>query len=77
MTKSVYTKRYRKLRELLIDARLEAGMSQRELGEALGYDQTLVSKMETGVRRVDLIEFLEVAEVLGIDVDGFIEELRS
>lgn len=42
----------------LIAARLAAGLSQREFAEKLGKHQSHVSKVESGVRRLDVVEFI-------------------
>lgn len=41
----------------------------------LSRPQSYVSKYERGERRLDLIEFLEIAEALEIDPLAFIEKL--
>jgi transcriptional regulator with XRE-family HTH domain len=69
--------RYEKLRLLLTKAREDAGLTQVELGEKLGRPQTFVSKIERGVRSVDLIEFLEIARAVGLDPAKFIKKLNS
>jgi transcriptional regulator with XRE-family HTH domain len=69
-------KKYDRLRELLIEAREEAGLTQVELGAKLGRPQTFVSKIERGVRGVDLIEFLEIARAIGFDPIDFIRKLK-
>ena len=77
MTKSVYTPQYARLREILIQARQRAGWTQYDLAERLERPQSFVSKYERGERRLDLVEFLEVAEVLQVDVHEVIRELTE
>jgi transcriptional regulator with XRE-family HTH domain len=77
MTDSVHTAKYQRLCELLVDARKARGLSQDALAEKLGYVQTVVSKYERGERRLDVIEFLDVAEALGIDPHKVIRQLQS
>lgn len=60
-------KAYNKLRELLLKARKEAGMTQVELSSRLKRPQSFVSKYERGERRLDVIEFGEVTRALGVD----------
>ena len=48
-----------------------------DLAGKLGRMQSYVSKFERGERRLDIIEFLEIAEALGIDVLRFIEQLEG
>jgi transcriptional regulator with XRE-family HTH domain len=64
MPDSIYTARYRRLCELLIAARKANGLSQAALAERLGWLQTVISKYERGERRLDLVEFLDVARAL-------------
>jgi transcriptional regulator with XRE-family HTH domain len=77
MTDSIHTAKYQRLCELLVDARKARGLSQDALAEKLGYVQTVVSKYERGERRLDVIEFLDVAEALGIDPHKVIRQLQS
>jgi transcriptional regulator with XRE-family HTH domain len=77
MTDSVYTKRYRRLCELLVEARKAKGLSQLALAEQLGRVQTYVSKYERGERRLDVVEFLDVVSVLGIDPHKILRQLTD
>ncbi|MER9508809.1 transcriptional regulator [Mesorhizobium sp. M0579] len=43
----------------------------------LGRPQSFVAKYEGGERRLDVIEFLDVAEALGIDPCELLAQLRS
>ena len=52
---------------ILAQARRDAGITQVELAAKLGHPQSFVSKYESGERRLDVIEFLQVAEAIGID----------
>lgn len=77
MTKSVFTKKYNKFREMLVKNRNESGLTQTTLAKKLGIPQPDVSRNETGVRRVDLVEFLEIAKAIGFDPLEFIKELEE
>lgn len=50
-------------------ARSRAGVSQSALAEKLGRKQQFVSKYESGERRLDLIEFIDVAKALEMSFD--------
>ncbi len=77
MTSSLSNPKYEKFRKLLIEYRLKQGTTQTELAERLGRHQSFVSKYENGERRLDLIEFLDIASTLGIDPLDFIKELLT
>jgi len=77
MTKSMSTAAYKHLRALLVQARQIAGFTQRELAVKLGRPQSYISKYECGERRIDLVEFLEIACVLDIDVADCIQTLQE
>jgi len=77
VTKSVYTQQYRRFRAQLIQARKAAGLTQVELATQLNRPQSFVSKVERGERRLDVVEFLEVARVLRLDVMAFLHTLDA
>jgi transcriptional regulator with XRE-family HTH domain len=61
------TERARRLRLLLTEKRKHAGLTQAFVADRLGKPQSFVSKYETGERRVDVVEFLRLADVIGFD----------
>lgn len=67
MSRSTFTYRSQRLRELLIDARKSAGLTQTDLSKRLRRPQSFVSKFERGERRLDVPEFIEVTEAVGVD----------
>jgi transcriptional regulator with XRE-family HTH domain len=75
LTKSVFTPTYARFRELLIEARQAAGLTQAELAARLQRPQSYVSKFERGERRLDVVEFLEVAQALDKDPFGLLRDL--
>jgi transcriptional regulator with XRE-family HTH domain len=60
---------------MLVDARRKARLTQAELAEKVGWQQTDVSKVERGERRLDVVEFLLFAEALDFDAAEFVAEL--
>jgi len=54
---------------------VKVGLTQVEVADRLSLSQSYVSKYENGERRLDLAEFLRVAEALGIDPVEFLQEL--
>lgn len=77
MTSSIFTKKYECFRELLIQYRKDAGVTQQILAQSLNKPQSYVSKYESGERRLDLVEFLDVAEALQFDKFQFIKILEE
>jgi transcriptional regulator with XRE-family HTH domain len=75
VTKSVFSEQYERFKQLLIEARKKAGLTQVELAERLCRPQSYVSKYERGERRLDVIEFLDVAEAIGIEPTEFLRDL--
>lgn len=67
MLKSVHTVRHKLFCESLKRARQAAGLTQQEVAKRLGEHQSFVSRYETGERRLDVVEFTEVARALGIE----------
>lgn len=65
--KSIYSNRYRKFLELFVETRMASGMSQRALAAKLKVPYATIANIETGQRRVDLAEFIELALLLGIN----------
>jgi transcriptional regulator with XRE-family HTH domain len=51
---------------VLVEAREEAGITQRELAARLRIPYTTVSRVELGERRLDVLEFMLWADALGI-----------
>jgi transcriptional regulator with XRE-family HTH domain len=77
VTESVFTARYERFRNLLIDARKEKGLTQQDVAGRLERPQSFVSKYERGERRLDVVEFLEVADALGIDPHKLLRALAT
>ncbi len=76
MQKSIYTADYAAFLEVLVEMRKNAGLTQRDLGKELPFDQPSISKLERGERRVDVIELRLICEKLGITLSDFIQKLE-
>lgn len=77
VTKSIFSDKYDSFRRLLIKARKDANVTQSQLAVTLLRPQSYVSKYERGERRLDVVEFLEVAKTLGIDPTDFLQLLED
>ncbi len=77
MPKTLRSPRHVRLIDLLVEQRKRAGLSQADLAEKLERYQSVVSSMESGGRRVDVVELLDIAEVIGLDVHALLDELLT
>jgi transcriptional regulator with XRE-family HTH domain len=60
MARSLHTAAHRELVSAVKALRNGAGLSQRELAGRLGREQNFVARVETGGRRIDLIELVAI-----------------
>jgi len=67
MSKEIRSPRYEALRKLIKVERVKAEMTQAQLAAALGVDQKTISDIETGAKRVSVLELIAISEVLGFD----------
>lgn len=58
---------YRSAIEAIIQARIDCGLSQRELARRLGKPPSFTNKIENLERRLDILEFIAIAGALGMD----------
>jgi transcriptional regulator with XRE-family HTH domain len=67
MPKTLRTPRQQRLQKLLARVRKAKNLTQVDVAERLGRPQSFVAKYEGGERRLDVIEFIDVAEALETD----------
>jgi transcriptional regulator with XRE-family HTH domain len=67
LAKGFQNERYRLLIVELIRARKARGLSQTDMAARLRSHQQFVSRYETGERRLDIVEFVDVARALGLN----------
>jgi len=77
MSKTVFTGAHKHLVRVLKDARKKSGLKQEELAERLGRERTMISLIETGQRRVDVLEFYAIAKALGLNPTELFDELSD
>ncbi len=75
--KTLTTKRHAALIDLLVTAREKAGLTQTELADRLGEYQSFVARLESGQRRIDVVELMTIAEALGQNPARIIEKLKQ
>lgn len=72
MAKTIYSDEHELLVKQLKKARKEAGLNQEDVAKLLGKTQSYVSKIESGQRRVDVIQLKEFAKIYKKSLDYFI-----
>lgn len=76
MPKSVHSKRHAMVATALADQRRASGLTQAQVASALGRYQPFVANIESGERRVDIIELIDLADIVGLDVIALIQRLQ-
>jgi transcriptional regulator with XRE-family HTH domain len=67
--------KYDLFQKALINARLENSLTQQDVATRLDRPQSFVSKYESGERRLDVVEFLDVCQVLGISPKSILDAI--
>ncbi len=68
----MHSEEYRKIAGMLKKARLEAGLKQGEVAAKLKKPQSYISKIESGERRLDLLELKRLVKIYKKSADYFI-----
>ena len=67
MKTSVYSPHYDKLRLWLKAHREDKSLSLREVSDKWGKHHSILGKIEKAGRKIELVEFIELCQVLGVD----------
>lgn len=77
MPSTIRSPRQKLLVERITDARKEAGITQADLAKRFGKHQPFIANIEAGERRIDVVELIEIAEIIGMDIHALIDELKA
>lgn len=77
MSGALHKPRYTRFRKLITEARKESGLTQADLSIKLRRPQSFVSKYESGERRLDVIEFLEICDALDVNPAAILHLLST
>ncbi len=77
MPKTLRSPRQRRLIELLVAQRKRAGLTQAALADRIGRVQPVIGAIEVGSRRVDVIELIQIAGEIGLDIHSTIDEIMA
>ncbi|WP_392342059.1 helix-turn-helix transcriptional regulator (plasmid) [Phaeobacter sp. BS23] len=68
MSKTIWSTGHLALCRSLVEARNRAGLGQKDLADRLDCHQSLVARIESGQRRIDVVEFIVLSRALGFDL---------
>jgi transcriptional regulator with XRE-family HTH domain len=77
VTRSVFLHSFDVLTQCLVDVQIAVGVTQIELAARLERPQSFISKIESGDRRLDVIEFLKITTALKVDPERIIRAVLS
>ena len=77
MAKSIFTVQHKSFIEALREIRRASSVTQVELSALLEKDQSYISNIEQGQRRLDVIEFMAIAVALERDAVELFGEIVS
>ena len=75
--KTIATKRHKRLIKLLTDERKLRKLRQEGIAYALRKPQAWISIIERGDRRVDVVEYLSLAEAIGFDPHAVLSQIQA
>ncbi len=77
MSRTLRSPRHEALRLLLIQMRKRAELTQSDVAKKLGRYQSFVAYVESGERRIDVIEFLDFAEAIGFNSRDALKRIEA
>ncbi len=69
--------KYEFLRSELKKARVEGGILQKDLAKTLRKPQSYISKVESGERSMDVIEFVDYCKGLGLEPSKWLKKITD
>ncbi|MDT9678209.1 helix-turn-helix transcriptional regulator [Pseudomonas sp. JV414] len=77
MPKTIYRPEHAVLLSLLKKYRKTTGLTQVQCSQALGRPQSFMSDVESGTRRLDIVQLRDLCKVLGIGLPELILEFEK
>ena len=77
MNKSIHSSEYKLLLSWIQNQRVTKGISARNLSALLDAPHSWISKIESGERRLDILEYLAICQTLDIDPCDGISYLKQ
>ncbi|MCR5877218.1 helix-turn-helix domain-containing protein [Phenylobacterium sp. J367] len=73
----VFGDEYAELREVLKAARVAAGLSHRSLARRIGKHASHISKIESGQRRVDVLDLYRIAKAVEVAPEALFRQIAG
>lgn len=73
MKKAIFSNDHKNIVQRLKQARKESGLDQKEVAVLLNRSQSYLSKLESGQRRIDIVQLKELANIYKKPIDYFIK----
>ena len=77
MSQTLQSPKHEALRAFIVEKRKKAGLTQSEVAAKLGRYQSFIANIESGQRRIDVVELLDLAAAIGFDPRDAIKRLKS
>ena len=77
MPKTIRSPGHEALRASLVALRQEAGLTQEDLAGRLHCHQSFVARIESGQRRIDIVELIVLARALQVDAQTILERVNK
>ena len=76
-TKTKLAAELRVLGDVLTRVRERAGVKQADLAARLGMPASYLSKIESGTRRLDVVELIQIAEAIGVNAEEIVRQVTE
>ncbi len=73
--KTIYNETYRQLIQVLVKARKDGGLTQQQIADKLDKPQSFIAKIEGFERKLDVLEYIEICTILGINAGDTINSV--
>lgn len=77
MAKTIHSEGHEALCAELIRIRRTAGLTQADLAKKLSCHQSMIARIESGQRRIDVVELIVLARALGTEAEGITQVVAS
>lgn len=77
MTRTIRSDGLLALGRAIIEIRTSRGMSQRQFADSLGCSNTFLAKIELGVRRLDVVEFVALARAMDVEAAELLVKIQE